>query len=116
MADPRPFVTAHKIPTQQGLPFYTQRVTLDGRDYNLRFAWNQRLERWYLDIRDGADVSLLVGLKLVTNWPLLLAYHHDERLPAGELVVMTSLPDNSPPGYMDLGVGLRCELTYLSYQ
>jgi len=106
------FTSRYVLPTQQGVPFYTQRLTLDGRDFNFRFAWNQRLERWYLDIRDGADVPLLVGLKLVTNWPLLQAYHHDERLPPGELVVFTSLPDTSPPGYMDLGIGLRCELVY----
>lgn len=106
--------TYYAIPTQQGVPFWMQRTTLDGRDYNLRFAWNQREERWYLDIADGDDTAILTGLKLVTNWPLLRAYHADHRVPPGELAVFTMLPDTSPPGLFDLGVGLRCTLYYAS--
>ena len=108
------FVTGYRIPTQQGIPFWVQRTTLDGRDYNLRFAWNQREERWYLDLADGDGTAILSGLKLVTNWPLLLAYHADPRVPPGELIVLTSQADTSPPGLRDMGAGLRCELTYVS--
>lgn len=113
-ADVTQFVAAYRIPTQQGIPFWVQRTTLDGRDYNLRFAWNQREERWYLDINAGDDTPLLVGVKLVTNWPLLLGRHADPRLPDGELMVRTTLRDDSPPGLNDMGFGLRCELLYIS--
>lgn len=104
------------IPTQQGVPFYTQRTALDGRDYTLRFAWNQRAQRMYLDLLDATkgDAPILVGLKLITNWPLLRAYHARPGVPPGELGVLTKLADTSPPGLNDLGVGLRCELVYLS--
>jgi len=106
--------TAYSIPTQQGVPFWTQRTTLDGRDYNLRFAWNQREARWYLDILAGGGDPILTGLKLITNWPLLRSYHADPRVPPGELGVLTSLPDISPPGLNDMGIGRRCVLTYVS--
>ena len=102
------------IPTTPGLAYYTQRTRLDGREYNLRFAWNQGAERWTLDILDSEDTPIVVGIKLVTNWPLLRAYQYDARVPQGDLRVTTLMPDDRPPGYHDLGIGLRCELTYFS--
>lgn len=102
------------IPTRQGEPYYTQRTRLDGREYNLRFAWNQRIERWFLDINDGDGVPIVLGLKLTSNWPLLRAYRYDPRVPPGELAAMTSPKDNVPPGLNDMGKGLRCELTYFA--
>lgn len=102
------------IPTAQGVPYYSVRTTLDGRDFGLRFRWNQREERWYLDLRDGAGSLIAAGMKLVCNWPLLRYKKWDPRTPPGELVVVTLSPDRSPPGVDELGVGLRCELTYLA--
>ncbi len=102
------------IPTTPGVPYYTQRTKLDGRDYNLRFAWNQRAERWTLDILDEAAVPIVSGIKLVTNFPLLRSYQWDPDVPPGKLLVMTLTQDRSPPGFYDLGIGRRCELTYFS--
>lgn len=100
------------IPTTQGTPFYTLRTRLDGREYILHFAWNQREERWYLTIADQEDVSLVAGLKLITNHPLLRFYQANPEVPPGELVVHDLTNDGTPPGLDDLGIGLRCELTY----
>lgn len=103
------------IPTSPGVPFYTQRTKLDGRDYNLRFSWNERLERWALDILTANDDPIAVGIKLIARWPLTRFLHWDERMPPGDLVVndVTS-GDGAPPGLFDLGEGLRCELIYIA--
>lgn len=102
------------IPTYSNADYYS-RTTLDGRDFNLRFQWNQYESRWALSIFDETgDVLLAGGLKLVCNVPLLRAYHYDERLPPGELVVVDQTLDGSPPGLEDLGEGKRCTLTYAS--
>ena len=58
------------------------------------------------------EQPVLLGLKLVANWPLLRHYHHDPRVPPGEFFVMDLTGDRTPPGLDDLGEGKRCELTY----
>jgi hypothetical protein len=100
------------IPTTPGVPFYTQKTRLDGVDYVLEFRYSQREDRWYLDISDSEEVPILTGLKLIANWPLLQAYHYDTRVPPGELMAISLVADDSPPGLNELGEGLRCELTY----
>lgn len=100
------------IPTTSD-PFYEQVTNLDGTDYVLRFKYNQRENCWYLTVGlpDGTD--LVRGIKLVCHWPLLRRFT-DERLPLGELVVISNTDDDSPPGLEELGEDLRTELTYFS--
>lgn len=99
------------IPTTPGEPHYTQRTRLDGKDYNLEFLWNVREARWYLSLSDDAGTLILAGLKLMTNVGLLAAYHADPNVPPGELAVVSKV-STAPAGLYELGLGLRCELTY----
>lgn len=118
MALPRPTVddtVPYVIPTlANGVPYYTFRTKLDGRDYNFRFAWNQRMERWFMDIMDTEENPLALGIKIVANQRLLRFYQHDDRLPPGELMAVDLSGDGSPPGFYDLGIGKRCELSYFA--
>jgi len=100
------------VPTRAGVPYYTMRTRLDGRDFNLRFAWNQREERWYMDIRSDIDEPLALGVKIITNWPLLRTSLFDLRLPPGLLMATDLSLDGSPPGLYDLEIGRRVELAY----
>jgi hypothetical protein len=100
------------IPTSPGVPYYVQKTRLDGRDYILRFSYNERIQRWYVGICDEEGTPLLLGLKLVANWPLLRHYRHDPRLPPGELMAVDLTNDGSPPTLNELGEGKRVELTY----
>ncbi len=101
------------IPTlDDGSANYTMRVRLDGRDFNLRMLWNEREERWYLDIKTDADVPLAMGIKIITNRPLTRFYLYDKRLPQGLLMAHDLTNDGSPPGIYDLAPGKRVELTY----
>jgi len=99
------------IPTSSD-PYYSMRTRLDGKDYILAFAWNEREERWYLTISDSDGNQLLAGLKLVANWPLLARYHADPNVPPGELMVVDQTQDGSPPGLEELGENARCVLCY----
>jgi hypothetical protein len=87
-------------------------MRLDGRDFHLHFLWNMREQRWYLDIFDTDSVPLAVGLKLISNQPLLRFYQWDPRLPPGELLAYAQGIDQSNPGFNDFGEGLRVELVY----
>jgi len=103
------------IKNSPGEPYHSIRTRLEGRDYILHFAYNQREARWYLSIHDDEDIALVQSIKLVTNWPLLRFYHHDPRVPPGDMMVIDQTNgDKAPPGLDDFGPGLRCELTYFT--
>lgn len=73
------------IDTSTELNDYRQVTTLDGRDYVLRFNFNQREGKWYLSIGDERDVNIVHGIKVV---PLvsLLRKVKDARKPPGLLM------------------------------
>jgi len=100
------------IPTTPGVAYYQQKTRLDGRDYVLHFAYNEREDRTYLHLHDEEDVPILKGLKLITGVPLLRHYRFDTRVPPGELMVIDLSGVGEPPGLNELGEGLRCQLTY----
>lgn len=73
------------IDTSIELNDYRQVTTLDGRDYVLRFLFNEREDKWYLSVADESDVSIVHGIKIV---PLvsLLRKVTDARRPPGVLM------------------------------
>ena len=93
-------------------PFYTQVTDLDGINYILSFAYNQRENCWYLSIADIQSSNIVTGIKVVSNWKLLRR-GSDTRLPPGELVARSYTQDDSPPGLSDFGPGKRVELIYI---
>lgn len=101
------------IPTTPAVAYYSQRTKLDGRDYLLRFSWNEREERWYVSIFDDEENPLVQSIKIICNWRLLRAYHADPRVPPGEIVATDLTGLNVPPGFDELGEGLRVELNYI---
>ena len=46
-------------------------ISIDGRDFTLRFAWNVRVASWYMDVLDEDDVVLRQGVRMVVDFPLL---------------------------------------------
>jgi hypothetical protein len=99
------------IPTTD-YPNSTQVVRLDGRDYTLRLVWNQRAERWSLDLLDDDEEPIIQGVALMVAVPLLRWKRFDPRTPPGELIAVDVTNDGSPPGLDELGPGKRVELTY----
>jgi len=53
----------------------TERVTLDGIEISLRFAWNTKSEYWMLNsyIEIESEITLN-GIKVVANYPLLYQF------------------------------------------
>lgn len=99
------------IPTDTEAPFFTQRTRLGDSDYTLKFRYNFREERYYMDILDAEEVPIVLGVKLLTNWKIF-RYYRDPRLPTGELIVTTLTNDDTPPKLGELGEDQRCELSY----
>lgn len=72
-------------------PFFQQRTVLGGRELVLAFSWNDRAERWFLDISDANNVPLLCGLKLLPGLPLTFK-SRNPGLPAGNLFWVGAIP------------------------
>jgi hypothetical protein len=107
------FGTPRLVQTTPGVPFQSRKVRLEGRDFILQLAWNQREAGWYLSILDEEATPLVMGLKVLANWRMLRQYYNwDPRVPPGEFVATDLTGGTEPPGLNELGVGLRCELTY----
>lgn len=101
-------MTIYRVPTTNKTSSFTQVTALEGRDYDLTFRWNQREDRWYLDISSNGQ-ALLKGLKLIADWPLFRA-QTSELLPPGELIAFDQTGKGRDPGLRDLGS--RVELFY----
>jgi hypothetical protein len=101
-------MTVVRIPTSIVESSYVQRTSLDGREYQLTFQWNQRESKWYLDIRDQDGDDIVVGIKLVANFSLV-ARVADARIPPGMLIAsdLTVVPGDGKtsydPGLRELG-------------
>ena len=92
-----------KIPTRNDLPSYLQRVELESVIYNLSFRYNERMDRWVMDIQDQEENNILMGIVLLTNVPLLQQYVIDG-LPPGDFILLHREEDNDAnAGREDLG-------------
>ncbi len=106
-------MTVQVIPTGNA-PFATQTTTLEGVAFLLSFVYSQREACWYVSIADANGVDVYNGVKLIVGNPLLFRCK-DPRRPKGELFVLSSTNDLSPPGLNDLVPNAgRCTLLYVS--
>lgn len=102
------------VPVIPGRAHTTQRVTFDGQVYTLELLWNMSRGSWTLSLFDAENDPIFLGVRIVTNWPLLRWYRYDPRTPPGELVAVTLTSDRAHPGFDDFGEGKRVELTYFA--
>ena len=102
-------MTILRIPLPKGVPSFSQRVMLEQLEYIFDLHWNQRDERWYLQLYDSTG-ELITTRKVIANWPLLNGVVHESR-PAGELIALDTQQLGTPIGLYDFGE--RVALTYL---
>ena len=65
----------------------THIVPLDGVSYNIRYRWDTRISRMYLDILDVNNSPILMGLKILTNVNLNDPYR-EPNVPKGLLILL----------------------------
>lgn len=102
-------MTILRIPVPKGAPSFSQRVMLEQLEYVLDLHWNQRAERWFLQLSDSTG-ELITARQIAPNWPILHGLVHDKR-PPGELVALDSMRLGTPIGLYDWGD--RVVLDYL---
>ena len=97
------------IPCQPGVPHYDMQVVLDDATFTLEFQWNVREASWYMHIRDEDSTPLIMGTKVVINFPLAARSVNPKR-PAGRFVAQDTTEKQENPGLFDLGE--RVQLLY----
>lgn len=55
-------------------PFYTYRISLEGNSYTFNVYYNERAEGWFFDLYEEAGTPVVLGERLVANYPILLDY------------------------------------------
>lgn len=64
------------------------KVPLQGKLYQLRFTWNDTGAYWMLGVMDSLGTPLLLGVKIVPQFPLNLLFGR-ENMPSGIFAVLT---------------------------
>lgn len=91
-----------KIPVRSDLPAYEFDITLDGKIFNLSFAWNDRSELWSMDIFDENGNELLMGVPILTNWDLIGRFRM-KTLPPRMFLCVDTAGEGKNPGIDDFG-------------
>ena len=96
-----------EIPIEESGPFITQTTDLDGTDFVFTFRFNEREQRWYMDLRtpDGDDVHM--GVKVVTDWLLLRLLVDQTNRPRGEIYAVDATGSGLDARLGDLGTRVR---------
>jgi len=90
------------VPTSTEIAHYTQRTVLDGTSFQLEFIFNEREGSWYLSILSEEGDDLIMGIKIVADWPLLRRQQREDT-PPGELIALDTTGEGLDPGFADLG-------------
>lgn len=96
-------------------PRWVQDVALDGEVYTLRGRYNVRWDSWVMDIETADGEPILTGIRLVLNLPLFSPHRYDDRLPPGELLVVSPRElDTHDPQRNDIGDDADMRLVYVT--
>lgn len=90
---------------------WTMQIELDNIVYFLTFTWNALNEFWTMDIADSDQIPLIVGIKVVPNYPLLQAFTVFGK-PPGEIICQNVV--NAPDTISRYDIGQKFELVYYS--
>jgi hypothetical protein len=89
--------------------FFREQIQLTGILYFLTFNWNALNEFWSMEIADSNEVTLIAGIKIVPDYPLLAAYSVNGQ-PAGEIICQNVV--NAPDEIGRFGMSQKFELVY----
>lgn len=99
-----------EIPVRSDVPSYEFQIELDEVTYTLRFTYNGRIDRWFMDIFDNLRNPIRTGIKLLTSWRVTRQYVADG-LPPGDFVVLDTGNEDEIAKNDDFGI--RKIMTYL---
>lgn len=91
-----------QIPVRNDLPAYEFRISLDGSVYIMSFRYNNRMDRWIMDLMTGEGEPIMMGIVILVNTSLL-GKSRAEGLPPSLLFAINLVNENENPSRKDLG-------------
>lgn len=98
------FIIPFKEPAQ-----WEEQIELEGVIYIFVFTWNALNEFWSMDIYNRDEFPLILGIKIVPNYPLLAPYTVFGK-PAGEIICQNVV--NAPDSISRYDMSQKFELVY----
>jgi hypothetical protein len=83
-------------------PDTSQQSDLDGVTYNFRFRWSERGQAWHMDLRTLDGDAIVLGARLVNDFPLMRRVQKTSR-PPGELFLLDVTGRGEDPNFDDFG-------------
>lgn len=100
------------IPVTNEQGNYTLKCTLDNKVYGLGFRWNERYERWFMDIFDATNTLLIAGLPILEGWGLTDQFiGRIAGMPPGRFVAFDGTGNDLDPDAASFGV--ESQLLYI---
>jgi hypothetical protein len=102
------------LPVLTDTPRYSTRVTLDKVNYWYDLEWIDREAAWFLSLYADDRTPLVLGVRVVVNFPFLARYR-EPGFPPGILQALDTSGSDADPAYGDLGDSItpgRVQLVY----
>lgn len=90
-----------EIPLVAGFTDQTSDIVLNNQPYTIRVQWNTRFEYWALSLYEREGDPLLVGIKMVQNYPLIQRFQKVNVV--GDLYFLHRGGKTYRPGFDDIG-------------
>lgn len=94
-----------EIPLDSDNPYFSQKVELSGRTYEMQFHWNGVAGKWYFAL-DLDETRIVEWMPVVCNFPFLKPVF-GKSVPQEALVFIS---EQEFPGRFDLGTNVRLVL------
>ena len=59
-----------EVPISSNASHFSQECQIFGRYYALEFCWLENEEYWVLHVYDAREQPIVLGVRLITDWPL----------------------------------------------
>lgn len=94
------------MPVRADIPAYTFQIDLEGVLYTFTIRYNERMDRWLMDIADENENDLLVGTPILTHFNLIERFK-SAALPPGGFFALDESGNQKQPGRDDLGNDIK---------
>lgn len=71
-------------------PAFSYSVQLGDGVYILRYLYNHRAGRWFMDIETSAGIPIITGVAMVPGYNLIRNYKY-QALPPGALIIISNI-------------------------
>lgn len=95
-----------ELPVRSDLKAYSFKIDLDGAIYTLSFRFNQRMQRWFMDIATEDEIELINGIELLTD-VILNNQYVVNGAPPGFFICEDTTGESKIAGVDDLGNDVR---------